>query len=123
MNETTMPLIAALRTSITEKRVYITPRLSVGKTTEAVGPISRGPDHFIFRSRAIFEMQQIADGREPPEVIPMLHKQASRALAKEVYGPVRERLHEILIMLWEAGPTYDDKVHKAVNELFESLNP
>ena len=34
-----------------------------------------------------------------------------------------DRLHEILHLLWENGPLYDDKIGKAVEELIEDLKP
>ena len=78
------------------------------------------PYHQKFRSTALFQMDQIADD---DRAIPHLHRQAERVLMHEVYGPVQERLMEILKMLWEAGPIYDDKISKAIDVLISDLKP
>lgn len=115
-----LPMIEALKTAETGKCVQITPRLSVAVEFNKPPELDTVLNHVAMeiRSSAHFEVRQIArDSRE----IPHLQRQAKRMLMNEVYGPVRERLYEILKMLWESGPSYDDKITKAIDDLVSDL--
>lgn len=115
-----LPIIEALRTIETGKVIPITGRVSIEREL----PTSLNPfryDRAIeFVTSAKFEMRQIAMHKGE---IPHLHEQAARAMTREIYGPVSDRLHDILHLLWENGPLYDDKIAKAVESLIEDLRP
>jgi hypothetical protein len=115
-----LPIIEALRTIETGKVIPITGRVSVAREV----PTSPNPSSYDraieFNTSAKFEMRQISMDKND---IHHLHKQAARAMTKEIYGPVSDRLHDILHMLWENGPLYDDKIVKAVESLIEDLRP
>lgn len=115
-----LPMIEALRTKRIGTRVPVTPRLSmvVMENVDFATPVQSYRE--VFRSAAIFQIDQIADDER---AIPHLQKQAERVLMHEVYGPVHERLMEVLKMLYEAGPAYDDKVVKAIDALISDLQP
>lgn len=72
------------------------------------------------RSRAVFETRQLATDTR---AIEHMTRQAKSIMMREIYGPVEERLYEILHMLYEAGPMYDDKITRAVDELINDLKP
>lgn len=115
-----LPMIEALKTAETGKRIQITPRLSVAVEFNKPPEVDAVLHNVAMeiRSSAHFEVRQIArDSRE----IPHLQRQAERMLMNEVYGPVRGRLYDILKMLWEAGPAYDDKICTAIDKLIVDL--
>lgn len=114
-----LPLVDALRTAVTGKVVPLTPRLSVEVKYDLPDPFEVVRDRAIeVRTSAKFEMRQISGGNDGE--LKALHEQAIRAMVHEVYGPITERLHDILVMLWEEGPRYDPKVALAVDELFKA---
>lgn len=115
-----LPIVEALRTVETGKVIPITGRVSIEREL----PTSPNPfryDRAIeFVTIAKFEMRQIATHKEE---IPYFHKQAARAMTHEIYGPVTDRLHDILHLLWENGPLFDDKISEAVESLIDDLRP
>lgn len=114
-----LPMVEALRTAATGKVVPLTPRLSAEVKFEPLDRMEVRHDRAIeVRTSAKFEMRQIAGGHDGE--FKVLHEQAVRTMMHEVYGPITERLHDILVMLWEEGPRYDPKVALAVEELFKA---
>lgn len=99
--------------------LLVAPHTSVAATTEK--PSSPRYAHR-YEVVAKFGIEQWSESGEPGAIIEMRNR-AIRVLLREIYGPVEERLHEILVMLYEAPPVYDDKVLLAVNELLKDLRP
>lgn len=116
-----LPIIEAMQTAPTGKIIQLTPHLRAGVMMDASFDAMVVNDRAIeFETTAKFSLHQIAnDTRE----IPTLQKQAINVAMHELYGPVRERLHDILVMLWSEGPRYDDKIAVAVSALMEDLKP
>ena len=115
-----LPIVEAVRTAPTGKVVPLTSHMS--------WEISAAPalDTFIkdraveIRSKATFEVRQLShDIRETEH----LDRQAKRMMMHEIYGPVEDRLREILHMLYEKGPMYDDKIILAIDALINDLRP
>lgn len=79
-----------------------------------------GPNRLIeYRTEARLGMTQLGSGNV--NEIKLLQEQAAMAIAHELYGDVVERLHDMLIFLWQQGPRYDDKLVKMVNSLIDEL--
>lgn len=115
-----LPVVEAIRTAPTGKVVPLTSHMSF-EVVVAPALDANTKDHaFEIRSSAIFEVRQLArDSRETG----YLQEQAKRIMLHEVYGPVEDRLREILHMLYEAGPMYEDKIVNAVDVLINDLRP
>lgn len=115
-----LPMVEALKTVQTRKVVPISRHVSAlyEAYTPEIGPVY---DRAIeFRTSAVFEIRQLSRNSHEAE---HLHKQAERVLIKEVYGPIEDRLHEILHKLWEDGPSYGDDISKMVEALINDMKP
>lgn len=117
--EVKLPIIEAMHTAPTGKKVQLTRHLSfeVSVSAPEFDGVRRDVAEEV-RTKAILQINQLS--RDPRET-PYLQEQARRMVMHEIYGPVRERLQEILTMLFESGPMYDDKIAKAVDELMDDL--
>lgn len=114
-----LPIIEAMHTAPTGKKVQLTRHLSFEVNVSAPEFDSMRRDVVEeVRTKATLQINQLS--RDPRETV-HLQEQARRMVMHEIYGPVRERLHEILVMLWEAGPRYDDEISKAIDALMDDL--
>lgn len=115
-----LPIVERMRTTPTGRLMALAPHLSIIHQAEVPSrPDSR--DRAVeFVTEARFGVTQWAGGAD---AIPILHAQATRVLLREIYGPVEERLFEILTLLFEAGPIYEDKVLQAVESLLKDMRP
>lgn len=115
-----LPIVERLRTAQTGVKVPLSPHMSFVHTIEDASGPDRPRDAYETITEATFSFRQTADDSR---ALPELRTRATRVVLKEVYGPVEDRLHSILHMLWEGGPLYDDKVVQAVQELIDDLRP
>src|SRR5688572_25642174 len=99
----------------------LTPHFAITATLDDTAPNYAMPHRaYKFTVEARFGVDQWADDER---AIPTLRERAVRVVLREIYGPVEERLHEILVMRYEAGPIYEDKVLQAVETLLKDLRP
>ncbi len=113
-----LPIVEALHTVPTGRKFQLTTHLSfAAMSSEPDRPFRLDAAEEV-QSKATFEMRQLS--REPRETM-FLHDRARRVMIEEIYGPVTKRLHEIMVMLWEEGPRYDDKIVQAIEQLMEDL--
>lgn len=115
-----LPIVERMRTTSTGKLMALTPHFSIIHQVE----MPSRPDS---RDRAVEFVTECRFGvnqwSRDAEAIPILHEQATRVVMREIYGPVEERLFEILTLLFEAGPIYEDKVLQAVESLLKDMRP
>jgi hypothetical protein len=117
-----LPIVERLQTMKTGEVEDLTPHLTARVDIETVDPAMAPMSRSVYKVRTgcTFQMDQWAnEGRE----LAVLKERAIRVMVHEIYGPVTDRLLEILGMLWEAGPIYDDKVGEAIEQLLRDLEP
>ena len=113
-----LPIIEAIRTARTGNVVPLTRRVSATFNLEDVSSDVRGDRAYEFKTEAAFAFVQYADDEK---AVPHLEKLAKRVLMTELYGPVVERLHELLHMAWEEPLPYDSKIVAAIEALLNDL--
>jgi len=115
-----LPIIEAMQTAQTGQVKALTRHLSFQHEVAEVPEPLRFDRAFEVRTSATLRVDQWADDSR---ALPLMGERARRMILKEIYGPVEDRLHEILHMLWKEGPQCDPKIAGAVDQLISDLRP
>lgn len=116
-----LPIVEAMMTARTGKVVPLTRHISIlaDVHSELMHPMQAPDRAYEFVTEAKLSVHQHStDDR----AIAILQDRARRMVLHELYGPVEDRLHEILHLVWEAHQP-NDKIATAVEELINDLRP
>lgn len=115
-----LPIVEAMMTAKTGNVVPLTRHISF--VSDVKSPISESmfPDraYELLTEAKLAVYQHATDDR----AIAILHDRARHMVMHELYGPVQDRLYQILHLIWEQRQ-FDDKIVLAVEELINDLRP
>lgn len=111
-----LPLLENLRT-VRANRVTRTPCTAVSYEANALESHTVIPTQYEYRTGAEVFFEQFAKDDTPIDV---LQSQATRAIMREVYGPVFNELLMIREILWSEG--YTGKALAEIEEMLNSLS-
>lgn len=113
-----LPIIERMETAKTGEVVPLTQRVSFTADTEK-GPRAAIQDRaWVVKSEVRFVMVQHTGHSE---TLSHLERRAKYALMHEIYGPVLDRLYEILHGAYEEALPYDSKIVANIDQLISDL--
>lgn len=116
-----LPIIEALKT--VQKERVARPNRFTDISYKIDSKFNLGSEHVRMVTSATFEMDQVvselqlAQSRNG-EIFNHFHERAARAIAREVYGPVVDRLRHIQYSCWERG---DEEAANDIGSLIEDI--
>lgn len=115
-----LPIVDAIKTTETGKRVAITPRLDYLQTLSDIKPAI----NYAYEIETSFSgsIKAFVSHEVSTEAYDLIKKESKAALVKDIYGPVVDRLREIQYEAWKNNYNYEqDGILDLINNLIQDL--